>query len=50
MVKLNTDEDSKNNNQAECGGIIRDVRGKWHGGFFKYPGQCSAFMVKLWGG
>lgn len=48
-VKISTDRASKENNQAGCGGIIRDVSGNWVGGLSKYLGICSAFMAELWG-
>lgn len=40
MVMLNSDGASKENKVASCGGIIRDTRGDWIGGF-------SIFFWKL---
>lgn len=48
-VKLNTDGACKGGNIAGCGGIIRGSDGEWIGGFAKFIGDCSAFVVELWG-
>ncbi|GAU44140.1 hypothetical protein TSUD_188010 [Trifolium subterraneum] len=49
FVRLNTDGARKDNNKAECGGIIRGNHGEWLGGFAKVIGECSAFIAELWG-
>jgi hypothetical protein len=49
IVKLNTDGACKGRITAGCGGIIRNNRGDWLGGFAKHIGTCSAFTTKLWG-
>ncbi|KAK2381929.1 Polynucleotidyl transferase, ribonuclease H superfamily protein [Trifolium repens] len=46
---FNTDEACKGMVTAGCGGIIRDGRGVWVGGFAKHIGICSAFTAELWG-
>jgi ribonuclease HI len=48
-VKLNTDGACKGRIIAGCGGIIRNNRGDWLGGFAKHIGTCSAFTAELWG-
>jgi ribonuclease HI len=48
-VKLNTDGACKGRTTAGCGGIIRNNRGDWLGGFAKHVGVCSAFTAELWG-
>lgn len=46
-VKLNRDGACKGGNIASCGGIIRGSDGEWIGGFTKFIGNCSAFVVEL---
>jgi ribonuclease HI len=48
-VKINTDGACKDRRTAGCGGVIRDSRGRWCGGFAKHVGSCSAFVAELWG-
>lgn len=50
-VKVNTDGTSKAEGIAGCGGLIRDHRGHWLGGFAKFVGVSSAFVAvaELWG-
>ncbi|GAU37398.1 hypothetical protein TSUD_361030 [Trifolium subterraneum] len=48
-VKVNTDGASKGEGLAGCGGIIRDHRGSWCGGFAKFVGTGSAIIAELWG-
>lgn len=48
MIKLNTDGDRKWNNSAGCGGILRNHKGEWKGGFSKYVGKYSALLAKFW--
>ncbi|MCI35838.1 ribonuclease H protein [Trifolium medium] len=48
-VKLNTDGPCKGRTATSCGGIIRNSRGDWLGGFAKHVGVCSAFTAELWG-
>ena len=48
-VRLNTDEASRRNNVAGCGGVLRDDNGKWICGFSKWLGVCSAYVAELWG-
>jgi hypothetical protein len=43
-VKVNTDGTSKDEGIAGCGGLIRDHRGHWLGGFAKFVGVSSAFV------
>ncbi|GAU38238.1 hypothetical protein TSUD_145930 [Trifolium subterraneum] len=39
----------KGNQQAGCGGVVRDNSGKWVCGFAKVLGSCSAYVAELWG-
>lgn len=48
-VKLNIDGASKDHNMTESGGVIRDMRGDWLKGFFKFLRNCSAIVVGFWG-
>ncbi|MCI28245.1 ribonuclease H protein [Trifolium medium] len=48
-VKVNIDGACKSESVAGCGGIIRNNRGGWLGGFAKHIGSCSAFVAELWG-
>lgn len=48
-VKLNTDGACIDLNRAVCGGVIRNNRGNWIGGFAKHLDSCSAFVIDLWG-
>ncbi|CAJ2673373.1 unnamed protein product [Trifolium pratense] len=48
-VKVNSDGASKGEQMAGCGGLIRDHRGHWLGGFAKFVGVGSAFVAELWG-
>ena len=47
-VKANTD-DSVVNSNAACGGIFRDFRGTFLGGFASNLGDCSVFEAELTG-
>jgi ribonuclease HI len=47
-VKINTDRACKGKVTMGCGGIIRDKRGVWLGGFAKHIGICSALTEELW--
>jgi hypothetical protein len=48
-VKLSTDGACNHGHAAGCGGIVRDSRGRWCGGFAKFVSGCSASVVELWG-
>lgn len=37
------------NNEAACGGILRNSDGIWLGGFSKKVGKCKVLTVELWG-
>jgi ribonuclease HI len=46
---LNTDGASRGHTVASCGGLLRNSNGYWLGGFSKYLGRYSAYIVELWG-
>ncbi|GAU39697.1 hypothetical protein TSUD_321110 [Trifolium subterraneum] len=46
-IKINMDGACKDGHTAGCGGVIRDGRGWWCGGFAKHVGSCSAFVAEL---
>jgi ribonuclease HI len=46
---VNTDGAKTGGNTYGCGGIIRDMRGKWIYGFAKGLGACSVQVAELWG-
>ncbi|KAF7813422.1 ribonuclease H [Senna tora] len=49
-IKLNTDGTAYGNpGNAGCGGILRDHKGEWIGGFTSHIGSCSALDAELWG-
>ena len=49
-VKLNTDGAANAvNKTAGCSELVRDVDGRWIGGFAKPLGCCYAFLVECWG-
>jgi len=49
-LKLNTDGASRGNpGLAAAGGVIRDGRGRWCGGFALNIGVCTAPLAELWG-
>lgn len=50
-MKLNSDGPSKTNKVVgcACGGVVRDHRGDWKIGFFKYLRLCSAaILAEFW--
>ncbi|KAE8653806.1 hypothetical protein F3Y22_tig00117056pilonHSYRG00225 [Hibiscus syriacus] len=34
---------------ATCGGVLRDEKGRWKTGFFKFIGTCKTVEAELWG-
>ncbi|MCI47533.1 ribonuclease H protein, partial [Trifolium medium] len=44
----NTDGESKSNDIAGCGGLIRGVDRESLGSFTKFIGRCSTFVAELW--
>ena len=47
---LNTDGAAVGNpGRARCGGLIRNERGEWLGGFSRSIGCADSFMAELWG-
>ncbi|KAF7836853.1 putative disease resistance protein RGA3 [Senna tora] len=49
-LKINTDGSaSESLGLAGCGGIIRDNKGLWMGGFHSFIGSCSSLDAELWG-
>ena len=50
FYKLNTDGSAKGNpGMAGAGGLIRDYRGNWIGGFFRNIGFTHSLAAELWG-
>lgn len=49
VIKLNKDGARKYNNSAGCGGILRNHKGEWKGGFSNNVGNCSALLTEFWG-
>lgn len=47
MVKLNTYTTCKDLKRTGYGGVIRNNKGEWTGGFDKNLGRCSAFVAEL---
>lgn len=49
-MKINTDGASHGNpGPATAGGVLRNVEGKWCGGFAINIGRCGAPLAELWG-
>ena len=47
-IKLNTDGSFKGNNLARGGGLLRNRKGDWLGGFSFHQGASMAQEAKLW--
>lgn len=47
-MRLNIDEASKNDLIFVCGGLLRGCTNEWLGGFTRYLGSCSVYIVELW--
>lgn len=49
-MTLNIDGAVKESQKADCGGLIRDDKGKVLLGFAKFLSKCKSFLTKLWVG
>ena len=47
-IKLNTDGSFKGNNLTGGGGLLRNIKGDWLGGFSFHQGACMAEEAELW--
>ena len=48
-IKINLDGSVFNNNNAACGGLIRDHQGRFLFGFSANLGLCTITFAELWG-
>lgn len=47
-IKLNTNGGSRCNNEAACGGLLRDEHGNWLCEFVRKLGLASTIEAELW--
>jgi len=49
-IKLNIDGAFKGSNEASgCGGLFRNLDGRWIKGYIKKIGSCDALHAEMWG-
>lgn len=49
-IKLNSDVSVRGSNyKASSGGLLRDLNGRWVGGYVRNIGSCSISYDELWG-